>query len=71
MSSDEIKSAILTMDQHTLSEAHIRQLLMYAPDSTEVKINITNSMLSLSNWLKFIVAEIQIFGGRYSQDGES
>lgn len=35
---EEIKNALLTMDQKTFSEAHLKQLLLYAPDSKEVKI---------------------------------
>ena len=35
---EEIKNALLAMDQKTFSEAHLTQLLLYAPDSKEVKI---------------------------------
>lgn len=35
---EEIKNALLAMDQKTFSEAHLKQLLLYAPDSKEVKI---------------------------------
>lgn len=34
---EEIKNALLAMDQKTFSEAHLKQLLLYAPDSKEVK----------------------------------
>ncbi|XP_048576309.1 delphilin isoform X2 [Nematostella vectensis] len=35
-SAEEIKEAIMQMDDSKLNEAHLRQLLMYAPDSTEL-----------------------------------
>lgn len=35
---EEIKRAVLSMDETTLCEAHIKQLLLYAPDHKEVCI---------------------------------
>ena len=34
---DDIKNALLAMDEKTFSEAHLKQLLLYAPDSKEVR----------------------------------
>ena len=33
---EEIKRAVLSMDETKLSEAHVKQLLLYAPDHKEV-----------------------------------
>ena len=34
---EEIKRAVLSMDETTLSEAHVKQLLLYAPDHKEIQ----------------------------------
>lgn len=34
---EDIKQALLSMDDEKFSEAHLKQLLLYAPDSKEVR----------------------------------
>ena len=36
---EDIKNSLLAMDEKKFSEAHLKQLLLYAPDSKEVTAN--------------------------------
>lgn len=38
---EDIKQALLSMDDEKFSEAHLKQLLLYAPDSKEVRTAAT------------------------------
>lgn len=39
---EEIKQALLAMDEQKFSESHLKQLLLYAPDKEEVRKLKTN-----------------------------
>ena len=47
---EEIKQALLSMDEKKFSEAHLKQLLIYAPDSKEVRTTRKLTMLDGAFW---------------------